>query len=287
MFIVPITFASWAARAEAVVESTISRESTTVSISAACTIRRSSACWVPTRTYSVRSSSQVGSSGETPMIASIAGSRSSAWASLPPQKLERPVTRTRRAMRLEPDGAALGEHVVELLLDASPDVVGDALDEAAVVPRLGAPLVGRDRLEEADAELRGQVAHEAEQPQVREGRGDGEVQEPGEALERADLREDRHRLLRADDRDRHDRHLRVHGRLDEAAAPEATQPVAVLVELLGALAALGEDEHELALVVEQPLHVGRMGGHAADLRHQHREQRVALEEVLDGQVDRA
>ena len=98
MFIVPITLASWAARADAVVESTIRRESTTVSISAACTIRRSSACWVPTRTNSVRSSSQVGSSGETPMIVSIAGSRSSVWASLPPQKLERPVTRTRRAI---------------------------------------------------------------------------------------------------------------------------------------------------------------------------------------------
>ena len=97
MFIVPITLASWAARAHAVVESTISRESTTVSIWAARTIRRSSACWVPTRTYSVRSSSHVGSSGETPMITSTAGSRSSAWASRPPQKLDRPVTRTRHA----------------------------------------------------------------------------------------------------------------------------------------------------------------------------------------------
>src|SRR5215218_6645808 len=146
MFIVPITFASWATRGLAVVESTISRESTTVSICAARTIRRSSACWVPTRTYSVRSSSQVGSSGETPMIVSIAGSRSSAWASLPPQKLDRPVTRTRRAMvsgssggdspegPLVPDRLALGEHVVELLLDAAADVVGDALHEPAVRP---------------------------------------------------------------------------------------------------------------------------------------------------------
>ena len=35
--------------------------------------------------------------------------------------------------------------------------------------------------------------------------------------------------------------------LDEAATAEAAQAIAVAVELLGALAALGEDEHELAL----------------------------------------
>ena len=133
-------------------------------------------------------------------------------------------------------------------------------------------------------ELGRQVAEEAEQPEVRERRRDREVQEPGQLLQRAELGEHRHRLLRPDHRDRHDRDLRAHRRLDEAAAPEAPQPVAVLVELLGPLAALGEHEHELALVVEQALDVGRVGRDAADLRHQHREQRVALEEVLDGQV---
>ena len=121
---------------------------------------------------------------------------------------------------------------------------------------------------------------------MRERRRDREVQEPGQPLEHADLREHRHRLLRADERDRDDRDLGAHRGLDEAAAPEAPQPVAVRVELLRPLAALGEHEHELALVVEQALDVGRVGGHAADLRHEHREQRVALEEVLDGQVHR-
>ena len=43
-----------------VAESTTRRVSTTVSISAASTTRRSSACWAPTFTYSVRSSSTVG-----------------------------------------------------------------------------------------------------------------------------------------------------------------------------------------------------------------------------------
>ena len=70
------------------------------------------------------------------------------------------------------------------------------------------------------------------------------------------------------------------------AAPEAPQPVAVPVELLGALAALREDQHELALVVEQAMDVRRMRGDPADLRDQHREARKALEEVLDGQVQR-
>ena len=78
----------------------------------------------------------------------------------------------------------------------------------------------------------------------------------------------------------------AHRRLDESAAAEALHPVAVLDELLGALAALGEDEHELALVVEEPVDVAGMGGDAADLRQQRREARVALEEVLDGHVER-
>ena len=85
MFIVPMTLFSWASRAEVVTESTTRRVSTTVSISAAWTMRRMSACWVPTRTNSVRSSSRVGSRVSTPTIASTSGSFSSAWASLPPQ----------------------------------------------------------------------------------------------------------------------------------------------------------------------------------------------------------
>ncbi len=79
----------------------------------------------------------------------------------------------------------------------------------------------------------------------------------------------------------------AHRCVDEAAAAEAPQPVAVLVELLGPLAALREDEHELLLVEEQPVDVGGMGGDAADLRDQHREAGIALEEVFDGDVERS
>jgi hypothetical protein len=85
MFIVPITLFSCAAFGGAAAESTIMRVSITVSIAAARTIRSSSACWVPTRTYSVRVSAHVGSCGLTPTITSTPGSCSSACASRPPQ----------------------------------------------------------------------------------------------------------------------------------------------------------------------------------------------------------
>ena len=85
MFIVPITLFSWAFEDEVVFESTTSRVSTTVSISAASTTRRRSACCAPTFTYSVRSSSTCGSSLSTAITASTSGKASSARASRQPQ----------------------------------------------------------------------------------------------------------------------------------------------------------------------------------------------------------
>jgi hypothetical protein len=85
MFMVPMTLFSCARRGEEMPASTMSRVSRTVSISAARTIRRSSPCWWPTRTNSVRSSSTVGSLTSTPTIVSTSGRASSAWASRPPQ----------------------------------------------------------------------------------------------------------------------------------------------------------------------------------------------------------
>ena len=163
----------------------------------------------------------------------------------------------------------------------------DRLHQRLVVDRVGAAELDRvDRLEEADLELRRQVAEHPERPEPGEGRRDREVDQPGEPPQDVDLGEDGHRLLGADDADRDELRLGAHRRLDEAAAAEAPQPVAVLVELLGSLAALGKDEHQLALVEEQPVDVRRVRGDAADLRDQHREARVALEEVLDGEVER-
>src|SRR4051812_9216386 len=258
MFIVPITLFSWALEDEVIAESTTRRVSTTVSISAASTTRRSSACCAPTFTYSVRSSSTVGSSLSTPTTASTSGKRSRAWARRPPQYVERPVIRMRfeSTPLPEPDRLALGDHVPEVLLDAGPDLVGDGLDERLVF--VHALLFELDGLEEAQLELRREIAGHAQQAEVRERGRDREVEEPGEALHQPDLREHRRGLLGTHHAHRHDRRPGAHGGLDEAAAAEAPQPVAVLVELLGGLAALRKDQHELLLVVEQPVHVGRM-----------------------------
>jgi hypothetical protein len=98
--------------------------------------------------------------------------------------------------------------------------------------------------------------------------------------------EDRHRLLGPDDAHGHELRLCPRRRLDEPAAAEPPQPVSLVVGLLGALAALGENEHELALVVEQTMDVGRMGRNAADLGNQRGEPRVPLEEMLDRDVQR-
>src|SRR5215210_2522349 len=154
MFIVPITLFSCVSRGDAALESTISRVSITVSMAAASTIRRSSACWVPIRTYSVRVSSHVGSPGLTPTMTSTEGSVSSACASRPPQWVESPVMSTRRPlMGSPPGGPAPGDHVDQLVLDPSADPVGDLLHEALVLPRLALHAVRGHRWQEAQPEL--------------------------------------------------------------------------------------------------------------------------------------
>ena len=85
MFIVPMTLFSWARRGAVTIESTTRRVSTTVSISAASTMRRMSEYRSTTRTNSVRCSSTLGGVLSTPMIASKRGSASRAWARRPPQ----------------------------------------------------------------------------------------------------------------------------------------------------------------------------------------------------------
>ena len=99
--------------------------------------------------------------------------------------------------------------------------------------------------------------------------------------------EDRHRLLGADHGDRHDRHAGADRGLHEAAAAEASQPVALPVELAPALLALREHDRETTLVAQQPLGVGGVGRHQADLVGEHPDARVALEPVLAEHVQRA
>src|SRR3954471_11740940 len=171
MFIVPMTLFSCARRGDVTIESTTSRVSTSVSISAASTMRRISECASETWTNSVRSSSTLGGVRSMPMIASTPGSRPTMCAGWPPHRVDRPVMRIRRLSK--PDGAALSEHVEQVLLDARAHLVGDGLHQALVVPRLGAvgaQIVGRDGWQEADLELGGQVTGHPEQAEVREGR---------------------------------------------------------------------------------------------------------------------
>src|SRR5215217_6561984 len=98
-----------------------------------------------------------------------------------------PVISTRResialAFLSEPDGLTLAKHVPQVLLDPRADVLRDGLDERLV--GVQALLVEADGLEEADLELRGQVAEHPEQAEVRERRREREVQEAGEPLQR-------------------------------------------------------------------------------------------------------
>src|SRR3954464_1080359 len=139
-FIVPITLFSCARRGVGAAESTTSRVSTTVSISAASTMRRISEWVSATWTNSVRSSSNFGGVRSIPMIASTSGSRSRNWARRPPQYVERPVTRMR--LLSKPDRLARADHLDEVLLDHRADLVGDRLDEALVLPRALVELVG-------------------------------------------------------------------------------------------------------------------------------------------------
>src|SRR5215210_9226402 len=85
----------------------------------------------------------------------------------------------------EPDRLPLGDHVPEVLLDACTDLMGHGLDERLVL--VHPLLVEVDGLEEAELELGGQVAGHAEQAEMRERRGDREVEEAGEPLHEADL----------------------------------------------------------------------------------------------------
>ena len=162
----------------------------------------------------------------------------------------------------------------------------ERLHERQVVGILGPVARQVDRLEEADLELRRQVHQRRGEPELRERVVDREVDEPGQPLQQRHVGEDRHRLLGADHRDRHDRHAGAHRGPHEAAAPEAAQPVALPVELARALLALREHEHEPALVAQQALGVGRVGRHQPDLVGQHAHARIALEPVLAEHVHR-
>ena len=224
----------------------------------------------------------------TPMTASTAGSCSSAWASRDPQDVESPVTRMRREVTAQPSQTDRRSASMSRSSSWIEARTSWAIDWTRALSSHGSSGRGRPSAPAGGSgcgtSRAGRPA--AEHAQVRERRRDRDVEQPGQALDQPELGEGRHRLLGADDGDRDDRGAGPHRGLDEPAAAEAAQAVAVAVELLGPLAALREHEHELLLVEEQAVDVGRVGRDRADLREEHREARVAAEEVLDGQVQR-
>src|SRR3546814_1798643 len=78
-----------------------------------------------------------------------------AWATRPPQKAPRPVTRTRLPMPLpEPDRLTVAQHVVERLLDQLTYPLRLVHYQAPRVPRPIGLHVEGDGVEHADADLR-------------------------------------------------------------------------------------------------------------------------------------
>ena len=199
MFIVPITLFSWASRGGVISESTTSRVSITVSISAARTIRWISECWLETLTNSVRSSSRVGRRAvdaddrldllealerlrEPPApVGGQAGDQDPPGA-LRPRRRPRARPRAARALiRATPTRrlASISCRFSWIRARISwATVCTSALSSAASAHQRD----GVDRLEEADLELRRQVAEHPERPEPGEGRRDREVEQPGEPL---------------------------------------------------------------------------------------------------------
>ena len=103
-----------------------------------------------------------------------------------------------------------------------------------------------DRLAELDPPARRQ-RDQPERPEPGEGRRDRHERRADRPRQRRALGDLRIDLLRADDRDRDDRRAGPQRDLDEAAAAEALQPVALGERLAGSLDALGEDHHQLVL----------------------------------------
>ena len=81
-------------------------------------------------------------------------------------------------------------------------------------------------------------------------------------------------------------HAGPHGDLDEAAAAEPAEPVALGVVLRRALGALGEHEHQLLLLAQQAVRVVGLRGDAADARPQRPDHGDLTEDVLGQPVDR-
>ena len=96
---------------------------------------------------------------------------------------------------------------------------------------------------------------------------------------------DRHRLFGTDDGDGDHRDTGPHGDLDEATAPEAAELVAVGERLGRPLGALGKDQRQLLLLLQEPVGVGGASRDAAGARPQGPDDGHGPEEVVGQSVD--
>jgi hypothetical protein len=152
------------------------------------------------------------------------------------------------------------------------DLIGETVDQQAIVSPLRAVLGGQvDRRPEAQAPAR-RPRQQAGRAQQRKVGVTGMNGRPALRANHVTPRHHRHGVLGADHGDRDDRHAPAKRELDEAAAAEALQPVAIAPQLARALGALREDRHQLA-ASEQPLGVLGTGAHPAESVDQRPERR--------------
>src|SRR3954453_1179178 len=123
--------------------------------------------------------------------------------------------------------SSLDEVLVEHLLDRVLDALRELEDERAVVGVGGTVCREVDGLPELDPPLR-RKRHHTERAKEGERRGDREVRRAGDAREHRRLGDLGVGLLAAAPRARQNRRAGPQRDLDEAAAAEALQPVAVL-----------------------------------------------------------
>src|SRR4051794_10136263 len=173
----------------------------------------------------------------TPVSCNGTGGRGLFLKSLPPPHpaiaVETAATvRTRSVCRLtlipragnlsEPDGGAACDEPVDFALDLPAHPLGDVLHDREVFRVFGSIFREINGFKEPNLEFCGHIHGPGGESCPRKRVIDREIDQPGETLERADVGEDRHRLLGADHGDRDDRDAGTKGGLYVAAAAEAT-----------------------------------------------------------------
>ena len=177
------------------------------------------------------------------------------------------------------------QHVVDGLLNQGADALGLFHHTALGVALLVRRHIERDGIENPQRELGREGHHHTERP---EGEDVGRHREIRKSQQRGHGRyaeDDRHGLFGAGHRDRDDRHPGAHGYLDEAAAAEPSELVAVGERFGGTLGPFGEVEDQLSLFLEQPVGVGGPGRDPAAPGPKRADDRHGPEEVVGQAVD--